>query len=142
MAGLVSDLASKASVAALSAVNANLVQAIVTSLTTLEEALDAKASTQELSAAIATQQAAIAEGSLSQSKVTNLVADLASKVSSSTFSEANQQRINADALLEESILNLNNGLAGKQPLIADGGLAQSRSSISPATLRQRPARNS
>ena len=63
---------------------------------------------------------------MSQSAVTNLVADLASKVSNGTFSEANQQRIKANALLEESILNLNNGLAGKQPLIADGGLAQSK----------------
>ena len=120
IAGLVSDLASKATTAALNTVNANLVQAIVTSQTTLEQELDAKASTQELSAAIATRQAAIAEGSLSQSAVTNLVADLASKVSNGTFSEANQQRINADALLEESIANLNTGLAGKQPIIADG----------------------
>ena len=48
------------------------------------------------------------------------MADLAGKVGNGTFSEANQQRINADALLEE------NGLAGKQPLIADGGLAQSK----------------
>ena len=63
---------------------------------------------------------------MSQSKITNLVADLASKVSNGTFSEANQQRINADALLEQSIANLNTGLALKQPLIADAGLAQSK----------------
>ena len=52
VAGLVPDLASKATVSALSAVNANLVAAIVTSQTSLEAELDAKASTQELSAAI------------------------------------------------------------------------------------------
>ena len=54
------------------------------------------------------------------------MADLASKMSSGTFSEANQQRINADALLEQSIANLNTSLAGKQSLIADGSLAQSK----------------
>ena len=59
---------------------------------------------------------------LSQSLVNGLVSDLAGKVSNATFAEANQQRINTDALLETSIANLNTSLAGKQNTVVDDAL--------------------
>ena len=45
----------KASASALAAVNANLTQAVVTSQTTLEEQIDTKASTSQLTQAVATR---------------------------------------------------------------------------------------
>ena len=54
---------------------------------------------------LAGKQPTIAEGGLSQSKVTNLVADLGAKA------------LQADLV---------NGLAGKEPTIAEGGLSQSK----------------
>ncbi len=135
--GLASDLAAKATTASLasglaskqdSIADGGLPQANVAGLVA---DLAARPSSQQLAAAIATREPLIADGGLAQSKVLNLTGDLAAralqadlicglanKVNASTFAEANQQRINADALLEESIANLNTGLAGKQPTIA------------------------
>ena len=66
VAGLIADLAGKASASALAAVNANLTQSIVTSQTTLEQQIDTKASTSQLTQAVATRHTLIsAEAPLS-----------------------------------------------------------------------------
>ncbi len=91
----------------------SLAQSKIQSLTS---DLAAKASSQQLADAIATREPIIAEGSLAQSKIQSLTSDLAAralqadlvsglagKVDSSTFAEANTQRITVDARLEERV---------------------------------------
>ena len=65
---------------------------------------------------LATKEPTIGEGSLAQSKVTNLVADLAGK----------QPAITEGGLAQSKVTNLVADLAGKQPAITEGSLAQSK----------------
>ena len=142
---LVTDLAGKAS-------STNLTSGLAAKQDTIAEGglaqskvaglvsdLAGKASSTDLTTALAAKQDTIAEGGLAQSRVTNLVTDLAGKASSTElttglagkadlaeFQEANAQRIQVDTRIEADLLDLTNGLAGKEPVIAEGGLAQSK----------------
>ena len=79
-------------------------QALVSAqVTQLQSQIEANAA--QTTAALAGKEPTIGEGSLSQSKVTNLVASLGAKA------------LRADLI---------SGLAGKHGLIADGSLAQSK----------------
>ena len=51
---------------------------------------------------------------------------LAGKAGLTEFQEANAQRIQVDTRIEADLLDLTNGLAGKEPVIAEGSLAQSK----------------
>ncbi len=97
-------------------------------LTQTTAALATKADAAQTTAALPTKgDAAQTTAALAtKADTAQTTAALAGKVDSSTFNEANTQRITADALLEESIANLNTGLAGKQPTIAEGSLSQSK----------------
>ena len=120
MAGLISDLAGKASAGALAAVSANLTQAIVTSQTTLEEQIDSKASTSQLVQAVATRHPLItAEAPLSLSLVQGLQ-DALSTASTSAVIQDGQLSIAKTSGLQSAldsratISALNNGLNYKQ----------------------------
>ena len=88
VAGLVSDLAAKASAseltASLTAVNANLTNAIVTSQTTLEAQIDTKASMQQLALAVATREPTII--ALEMARVAGLAEALAQKADATALS--------------------------------------------------------
>ena len=79
VAGLVADLAAKATADTLAETSANLTQAIVPSQTTPEAELDKKANSTELKDAIATRHPTIGLGGLAQDRVANLTQDLAAK---------------------------------------------------------------
>ena len=78
-------------------------------------ALDAKADAAATTAALALKADAAA---------TNTA--LAGKAGLTEFQEANAQRIQVDTRIEADLLDLTNGLAGKEPVIAEGSLAQSK----------------
>ena len=70
--------------------------------------LAAKASAGDLVSGLSSREPTITEGGLAQSKVAGLVTDLAGKADLARFQEANAQRIQVDASLEVSVLNLAN----------------------------------
>ena len=74
-------------------------------VTNLASELAARATAQQLSDAIATQEPTIADGGLPQAKVSGLISDLSARATS---------------------VALTSGLASKQDVIADGGLSQAK----------------
>ena len=98
--------------------------------------LAAKASSQQLADAIATQEPTITKGSLSQSMVTGLVSALASKASTGALATVSanltQAIVTSQTTLEEELDNkastqeLVQAVATREPVIAEGSLAQSK----------------